>query len=128
MRFRKIILTLLVITLFVAAGAAHSNMSKKRNLKVLPQDISDEKLDSVMHSYTKALGVSCDFCHVPDKNDKEVLNYASDENPTKEEARKMIRMTIDINKNYFNTDPKINPAYLTVVTCGTCHKGDAVPQ
>ncbi len=80
-----------------------------------------------MQSYTKALGVSCDFCHVPDKNNKEVLDYASDENPVKEEARKMIRMTIDINKSYFNTDPKIHPAYLIVVKCGTCHKGDAVP-
>lgn len=94
----------------------------------MPKDISDEKLDSMMQSYNKALGVCCEFCHAPDKNNKEVIDYASDENPVKEQARKMIKMTMEINKNYFNTDPKIHPAYLTVVKCYTCHKGDAYPQ
>ena len=94
----------------------------------MPKDISDEKLDSMMQSYNKALGVCCEFCHAPDKNNKDAIDYASDENPVKEQARKMIKMTMEINKNYFNTDPKIHPAYLTVVKCYTCHKGDAYPQ
>src|SRR5262245_57547316 len=79
-------------------AAIQAPLQKERNLKILPKDISDAKLDSIMRSYNIALGVTCDFCHVPGKNIIEGLDFASDANPMKEEARKMMRMTIDINK------------------------------
>ena len=127
MRYSKLMVASLAITCIMLVGFASSRQpSKARNLKVLPQDISDVKLDSIMQSYNKALGVCCEFCHVADK--KEGINFSSDDNPVKELARKMMRLTIDINKNYFNTDSTIHPAYLSVVKCYTCHKGDAYPQ
>ena len=126
--YKKSILALFLISLLVAAGTAHSNYKKTRNLKVLPPDITDQKLDSMMQSYTRALGVSCDFCHAADPDKKQVTDFASDKNPVKDFARKMMQLTIDINKNYFNTDSTVHPAYLNVVNCFTCHKGDAVPQ
>jgi hypothetical protein len=99
-----------------------------RNLKVLPQDISDEKLDSIMNTYNKALGVKCDFCHSPfNKGLPDSLNYASDENNMKEVARKMMRLTIQLNKDYFYYDTLERPEYLKVVVCFTCHRGDPMP-
>ena len=109
-------------------GVTFTEMSPPRNLKVLPKDISDAKLDSIMHTYNTALGVKCNFCHVPvAPNFPDSLDYASDKDPMKEEARKMMRMTIDINKNNFYFDKAIRPEYLKVVTCKTCHRAEAFP-
>lgn len=123
---KRIGIAMLLVTAVMLAGFAGSLPSKAKNLKVLPKDISDEKLDSIMESYNKALGVDCQFCHTKEKDG--VVDFSSDDNPMKEVGRKMIRLTIDINQKYFNTDSKIHPAYLTVVKCYTCHKGDAYPQ
>lgn len=117
------------IILLVVSGIAATKLEqgKKRNLKVLPKDISDAKLDSIMQTYNKALGVNCAFCHSPHATVKDSLDYALDDNPMKEEGRKMIRLTIDINKNYFQYDKTIPAVYLTSVTCITCHRGDPYP-
>ena len=116
----------LYIILFVSLGVAATRTPG--NLKVLPPDISNEMLDSIMHSYNKALNVTCAFCHAPAKSDESGnLNYESDENPMKEQARKMMRLTISINKNYFYYDSTRRPEYLKVVTCMTCHRGDPMP-
>ena len=45
----------------------------------------------------------------------------------KENARDMLRMTIDINKNNFYFDKNIQPEYLNTVTCKTCHRGEPFP-
>ena len=71
-----------------------------KNLQILPKDISDHDLDSVMHHFTAALGVKCNFCHVRNEEAKQ-MDFASDEKPEKKIARKMMLMAIDINKNYF---------------------------
>jgi hypothetical protein len=115
---------------FVVAGAMINNLpsSKHKNLQILPQDISEAKLDSIMDSYNKALGVNCAFCHVPSKENKDILDYASDAEPMKEEARKMMRMTIYLNKTYFYFDKAEKPEYLKVVHCNTCHRGEAFPE
>ncbi len=123
---KKIWIALLLLVTVMLAGFVSSVPGRAKNLKVLPKDITDEKLDSIMQSYNKALSVCCDFCHAKDK--KGDTDFASDDNPVKEVARNMLRMTIDINKNYFNTNPKQHPAYLNTVKCITCHKGDAYPQ
>src|SRR5919199_1583078 len=61
-----------------------------KNLKILqPQDVM-----RTMQAFRTALGVQCDGCHV--KGD-----FASDEKPEKETARKMMTMTRDINANNF---------------------------
>ncbi|MDP4263181.1 MAG: c-type cytochrome [Bacteroidota bacterium] len=122
------LVTLSGIVIFVTVGMAATRLpNKPRNLKVLPGDISNEMLDSIMHSYNKALGVNCSFCHAPYKNIPDSLNYELDENPRKEEARKMMRLTIAVNKGYFYYDSAQRPEYLKVVTCITCHRGDPMP-
>lgn len=115
----------------ISIAATKAPVVVERNLKILPKDISDEKLDSIMKTYNVALGVKCDFCHVPfNKLNfalKDSFDYASDVNPMKEEARKMMRLTIDINKNYFYYTKDVRPEYLHVVHCKTCHQGEPFP-
>jgi len=119
-----------MLAAFVMLGiaAAKPPAGTHRNLQILPKDISDQKLDSIMESYNNALGIGCGFCHSPAKNIADSLDFASDENPMKEDARKMMRMTIDINKNNFYFDKSIRPEYLNVVHCKTCHRGEAYPE
>ena len=129
MPHKKKIAAFFVLTVFVLSGIAASKLTpqKERNLKILPKDIPDAKLDSIMQSYNIALGVKCNFCHVPVKNFPDSLDYASDADPMKEEGRKMMRMTIDINKTNFHFDKKEKPEYLRTVTCKTCHRGHPFP-
>lgn len=123
-----------MVTIFfagcVTAGVGAINLipKKERNLKILPKDISDAKLDSIMQTYNIALGVSCNFCHVKMKTLPDSLDYASDADPMKENARDMMRMTIDINKNNFYFNKNERPEYLTTVTCNTCHRGEPFPE
>jgi hypothetical protein len=102
-----------------------ANPLPKRNLQVLPKDISDAKLDSIMKQYNKALGVACNFCHVRVHDQTDSLDYASDKDPMKTTARKMMRMTIEINRKNFWTDKKKKPHELNEVDCYTCHRGEA---
>ena len=125
-RRKKLSVTLILIAI-VAVSVAAGRLTTERNLKVLPKDISDQKLDSIMQTYNKALGVKCNFCHVPVKNIPDSLDYVSDAEPMKEEARKMMRMTIYINKTHFYFDSTIIPEYLNVITCKTCHQGEPFP-
>lgn len=117
------------LSIFVLLGVAavQAPHQKERNLKVLPKDISDEKLDSIMQSYNKALGVKCDFCHVKQKIFSGDFDYASDAEPMKENAREMMLMTIEINKKHFYFDKNIKPEYLNTITCKTCHRGEPFP-
>lgn len=131
MLHKKKILVLAPVATLLLAGSFNFKQ-KERNLKVLPKDISDAKLDSIMNSYNKALGVSCDFCHsklpVLAFGSKDTLNYASDNNPMKENARDMIRLVIDINSKYFYFDKNQRPEYLHTVTCITCHQRQPIPE
>lgn len=113
----------------VVAGVAAINNPRfgHKNLKVLPQDISDEKLDSIMKTFTVALGVECKFCHQRDNVFTVNTDYAADINPMKENARDMMRMVIDINRRYFNYDSTQRPEYLRTITCKNCHLGQPLP-
>ncbi|GAB3414719.1 c-type cytochrome [Niabella aquatica] len=125
----KMFLVILLIASLIMVGFIKTKPLKRRNLKVLPADITGEKLDSLMETYNKGLGVTCDFCHTQEvKSGDTTLNFASDNNPVKEEARRMMRLTMDINQKYFNYDTTIHPAYLTRISCNTCHKGNAYPE
>ena len=115
---------------FVIAGSAFSPAGnwQERNLKVLPKNISTEKLDSIMLSFEHALGIKCDFCHSKSKTDPLKLDYASDEKPEKEIARKMMIMTNEINKKYFNFTNTDDPEIIQSVNCNTCHRGEPHPE
>lgn len=82
------------------------------NLKVLKVSTGPE-VSQIMRTFTAGLGVQCIYCHVQG-------NFASDENPKKEVARQMIKMSQVINSNF--PDGKMR------VTCYTCHRGEAEPK
>ena len=97
-----------------AAPAAEPTAEKAfKNIKVL-KDMPASQLMPVMHLMRSALGTRCDFCHVAEGN-----QYELDTKEEKETAREMIRMVFAINKENFDGR--------TVVTCNTCHRGQAHP-
>ncbi|GGC24371.1 hypothetical protein GCM10011386_15400 [Parapedobacter defluvii] len=97
-----------------------------QNLKVLPKNMTFQEVREVMKGFNAALGVKCDFCHVPSSADPKKLDFASDENHHKDIARKMLRMTAKINKKYFKNHSKEGNAM--TVTCVTCHNGQKHPK
>lgn len=92
------------------------------NLKVLPQDISEDELKGLMRGYNTALGVKCNHCHAA--NDEGKLDFASDAKKEKEYARHMITMTKDLNEKHFNYDATDKEK----VSCFTCHQGNIKPK
>jgi hypothetical protein len=117
--FRKRLIAMCLAVMPVAAqDTAKQDNAKKAppspptNLKVLKVSTGAE-VTQIMRTFTAALGVQCAYCHMAG-------NYASDENPKKDEARKMIRMTQQINTNF--------PDSKMYVSCYTCHRGEAQPK
>ena len=121
------------------------------NLKVLPKDMTRPQVIRVMRTFTSALGVRCQHCHVGEGNDISKFDFASDAKPTKEIARKMMVMAADINAKYLAgivvpappaapdaAAPATPPAAAAPaapagpagpkVTCFTCHRGALKPQ
>lgn len=99
------------------------------NLKVLPQDISKDSMEQLMKSYSISLGVKCSYCHAPQKDNPQRLDFADDSKMTKDITRGMISMTDEINEKYFQPhypDPKPHQVY--DVSCVTCHRGTAKPK
>lgn len=100
-----------------------------KNLKVLPKNISHEELDKVMDGFTAALGVKCNFCHAPSKDNPKMPDFASDEKPEKNIARHMIKMSNRINKKFFHGKSKLGEENaMLAVSCVTCHHGSPRPE
>lgn len=125
---KAIVITGLVV--FVIIGIAASRHPKEfKNLKVLPKNISEATLDTVMNEFTKALKVDCDFCHVKPEDSTAEWDMANDAKPEKNIARKMIAMANKINKDFFNATTKYgdeNP--VLEIHCITCHRGEPHPE
>ncbi len=124
----SVILGLVVlVAISIAASKPPADDKPKRNLKVLPKDISNDDLEKVMHEFNNSLGVKCNYCHAAQKDDAQKLDFASDEKPEKNMARKMYRMTGKINKKFFNykesTESPVPP-----LGCITCHNGQPHPE
>ncbi len=116
-------------TLIVIVSAASTNYKPPRfkNLKILPKNISEVALDSIMDHFSISLGVKCGFCHVHNE-EKKTWDMASDDNPGKLIARKMMLMTNEINTKYFPTEKNTkDPIAIQTITCYTCHKGEVIP-
>ncbi|MBO9681707.1 MAG: c-type cytochrome [Flavisolibacter sp.] len=98
------------------------------NLQILPKDITKEQMDSVMHHFTDALSVRCNFCHVRNDSTRK-YDFASDAVAHKRKARDMMRLTDKINDDYFDVtggQRTINTQLM--VTCYTCHHGSTDPE
>jgi hypothetical protein len=89
-----------------------------KNIQVL-KDLPADKLYPEMHFMSESLGVECVDCHVgiPGQVDGE-----KDDKQMKLTARKMIKMTMEINKANFDGQNSNR-----TVTCYTCHRGSRQP-
>ena len=114
MRIARVALLLLAACFVPAFAVADAPPAPQwKNLQILPKDISKDQLKAIMKAQSKALGVECDYCHnMPD---------AAAETKNKDIARAMIRMTKDINDQFF---AKADVG----VTCMTCHRGKEKPE
>jgi photosynthetic reaction center cytochrome c subunit len=80
------------------------------------------EFEAEMQRMSEALGASCGTCHARG-------NFASDTNPRKAIARRMIEMTKAINQQYFpDYAPDAGASRLGRITCFTCHQGDLHPR
>ena len=80
------------------------------------------EFEAEMQLMNQALGVSCGHCHVR-------ANFASDDNPRKATARKMLEMTRTVNQQFFaDYRPREGESRLGRVTCFTCHQGEERPK
>jgi Photosynthetic reaction centre cytochrome C subunit len=116
-----------IVIIGVAASAPPQDKPPKRNLKVLPKDISHDELEKVMDGFKDALGVRCNYCHAQSKTEQRKMDFASDEKPEKATARKMIKMAARINKKFFQYKPG-QAGVLPPITCKTCHNGKPHPE
>jgi len=122
--------SLAIVVLIGIAASAPPDKQPRRNLKVLPKNISHDDLEKVMHSFNDALGVKCNFCHAggPDANGQFKMNFASDEKPEKQAARNMYKMTAKINRKFFKFKEGENAEALPPIRCATCHNGKPHPE
>jgi photosynthetic reaction center cytochrome c subunit len=80
------------------------------------------EFEAEMQLMTQALGLSCGSCHVRG-------NFASDGNPRKGAARRMVEMTKAINQQFFpDHRPADGESRLGKITCFTCHQGNERPK
>src|SRR5579862_3191955 len=95
----RILVTALLVLLPLCAQEKQENKEGKKgpprppqNLKILKVE-DPREVGQIMRTFTAGLGVQCSYCHVQG-------NFASDDNPKKETARKMIRMAMKINAEF----------------------------
>jgi Photosynthetic reaction centre cytochrome C subunit len=128
---KMIVLSGLAVFILLGILAARPPEEEKpvyKNLKVLSKKISDRDMDYVMESFSVHLGVNCIFCHPSTQNGYNFsIDYVTDKLENKRIARDMLRMTMQLNKKYFNI--KLNRAMTTRgrIWCKTCHQGTPVP-
>ena len=105
-----------ILAAAIFAGAQQQQLAGKtaeqafKNIQVL-KEIPAEQVVPTMRVMAGSLGVNCGFCHVEDRSKDDLM--------TKQTARKMITMMMNINKDNFDARQE--------VTCYTCHKGTNDP-
>ena len=81
-----------------------------KNIQVF-KGVPASQLEPAMAFISGSLGVRCSHCHVNP--------FEKDDKPTKQTARKMIRMVFDLNQGSFGGQG--------AVSCYTCHRGQTRP-
>jgi hypothetical protein len=70
--------------------------------------------------YSRALGVSCTHCHMPEK-------WEAETKPTKQIAREMQVMSAKINDELLKNIKGFEAGRSATVNCTTCHRGEIKP-
>lgn len=97
-------------------AAAEPTMEQKyKNIQAL-KGLPASQMRPMMNYISATLGMGCADCHV---KTGDTFEFEKDDNNHKKIARKMILMTVDLNKQHFNGR--------TQVTCQTCHQGHDHP-
>jgi hypothetical protein len=120
-------LALVASSLAVTPAAAQFPPDSVVNLQVLPQDMPVRDVIATMRTFTFALGVRCDYCHIgADGEPLAEFDFVSDDMPAKVQAREMMRMVGAINDDWLAGLPR-RGARGVQVECLTCHRGQARP-
>ncbi|HEX7177503.1 MAG TPA: c-type cytochrome [Pyrinomonadaceae bacterium] len=83
-----------------------------KNIQVL-KGVPASQIQPTMAFITGALGVRCSHCHTSSA-------FERDDKATKQTARRMMRMVLEINRGNFDG--------AAAVSCNTCHRGQTRPQ
>jgi len=83
-----------------------------KNIQVF-KGLPAPQLIGAMNFMAGSMGVSCNYCHVPNQ-------FAKDDKAAKQTARQHLQMTRALNEANFEGK--------TVVNCATCHRGDIRPN
>jgi len=116
-------IVLLMSAPLAAQDPAHPvmGMVDTPSVKVL-RGLNVREFENEMQLMNQALGVACGHCHVP-------RNFASEDNPRKAAARRMLEMVKGINQQFFpDFTPPDGASRLGKVTCFTCHQGSEKPK
>ena len=130
---RKKINFLLAITIAGALITQSFNIQQQQkklvNIKVFPATATYQEVDHAMDQFKVDLGVKCNYCHAPEKDNPRKNDMPSDANPKKDIARDMMRMTEDMNRKYIATikHTEQDTTKIQLVTCNTCHRGVPKP-
>jgi len=131
---RKKVTILLGLTIVGAILTQSFNLpqqqpKKLKNIKVFPATATFDEVDHAMDQFKVDLGVKCNYCHAPEKDNPRKMDMASDANPNKDIARDMMRMTDEMNKKYIATikHTESDTTKLQLITCNTCHRGAPKP-
>jgi hypothetical protein len=89
---------------------------KHKNIQAL-KGIPNSQLFPIMNLFNASLGVDCAFCHVKNGDQWE---WDKDDKKHKQDARRMIQLTMEMNNKFFNGRPQ--------VSCFTCHLGEEHPR
>ncbi|MFT5142987.1 MAG: hypothetical protein ACI84D_001607 [Thalassolituus oleivorans] len=118
-------LFLFAFLLFVPCVSAQRT---PQNLQVFPKDTPRSELIPFMRQFSSATGLRCEGCHYDPVGEGSFqdIDFASDENPMKEKARFMIRMTRNLNDFVLPMVPNRSDMNIEI-TCKTCHRGQQKP-
>lgn len=131
-RFLIAAMPLAALAQLAVAPAAFAQIPDKfTNLQVLPKEIAKGELVDTMKSWTRALGVRCEHCHVyrsgvdPETAEFTDFDWPADGREAKATARLMVQLVRSVNADHL---AKLPGGPTMSVGCITCHHGVPVPE
>ena len=130
---KGVVIAMLATVMLIADTSARFDKKDsgvtRKNLRVIPRTISEERLIASMREINKALGVKCNYCHkeIPGQTTPEghpALDFPSDDKLQKRIARKMMLMTKGINEKLDD----LGDGKMERISCITCHRGQTQPS
>jgi photosynthetic reaction center cytochrome c subunit/tetratricopeptide repeat protein len=109
-------------------GARGQQPPPMTNLQLYPKETPRAQILATMQGFVAALGVQqsggCGYCHA---GTAPQFDFASDTNPKKNIARKMILMSREVTAKLPEVTGKA-ASEVTTLRCATCHRGLPIPK